>query len=174
MRISSSVSEAMPLKLFTKRNATSPSTNSHSPSASKLSSQVSDVVRQLSDVRLSARDIELEVPEDEEDETEESKERQVDLQEKTIDAMFTPETVGRLRYDLEKVPAKIRFLASMGSCSHGLRTVGVCAHRTAFLKFLRNNFTRRRISTPNPVSKRNGSIAINIEGKHEWKRQNPI
>ena len=55
-------------------------------------------------------------------------------------------------------------------CSHGLRTVGVCAHRSAFLKFLRNAFTNQLCDESTPISKAHGNILINIENNHTFKR----
>ena len=81
---------------------------------------------------------------------------------------FTPGAVRVVNYNLNRIPNRIRFIRSMCECPSGQRTVGVCAHRTAALQFLRDLFNGRRVPEPNPISERRGNMQTNVEGKHQF------
>ena len=92
------------------------------------------------------------------------------MQENMINELFTKENINKIKYDIHKIPQRLQYLKSLCTCPHGYRTVGICAHRTAFLLMLRGFLLGESIDEPNHISKRNGDISINIENKHQWKQ----
>ena len=74
-----------------------------------------------------------------------------------------------LQIDRSMIPEMLFGLRSMCSCPHGLRTLGVCAHRLACLILLRDWWHRREFTETRLISQRIGNQQHNIEKWPNYK-----
>ena len=94
---------------------------------------------------------------------EETESHQVYYQRKTIEEIIDIDAIRNMQCDISGFPRGMERLSHMCDCPHGLRTMGMCAHRAAVMRLLSTYLSADNFYEKHPRARAAGELQMNIE-----------